>query len=147
MLDDMELARGIYQAEAFAAAVFAESLRLQPGACADIASSKITKGTIYNVQNPDWYLAIGDYKAWGQGSVRLDTDGFYTMDYTFKIADRYNWDKGKSTRIAGYRITDAFMSEFHGRGLAKEFDVLGSVQRTLRWKKGELMLNSTTWEP
>src|SRR6478735_6818996 len=52
------------------------------------------------------------------------------------LVSEYNWDVGKSVTIAGIRITDEFMGEFHRQGLAREFDCRGSFQRHLTWPKG-----------
>jgi hypothetical protein len=61
----------------------------------------------------------------------------YTVDFEYKFYDRYNWDAGKSVRLAGITITDKFMGEFHRQGLAQEYDCFGSFKRHLTWKKGE----------
>jgi len=34
-------------------------------------------------------------------------------------------------------VPDKFMGEFHRQGLAKEFDMRGSVTVTVRWKRGQ----------
>ena len=65
------------------------------------------------------------------------------MKYEYKFFDRYNWDNGKSVRIAGITVTDAFMGEFHRMGLAKEYDVIGSVNKTITWKKGMKSIKET----
>ena len=62
------------------------------------------------------------------------------MRFEFKFFDRYNWDKGKSVtiNISGkpLQVTDLFMGEFHRMGLAKEFNMTGSVQKIVKWRRG-----------
>ena len=57
----------------------------------------------------------------------------YRLDYEYKVVDRYNWDVGKQVRIFGVTITDKFMGEFHRQGLAREFDMEGSIKVTIEW--------------
>ncbi|MCF6323320.1 MAG: hypothetical protein L3J89_03190 [Gammaproteobacteria bacterium] len=39
----------------------------------------------------------------------------YQMDFVFNCADKYNWDKGKSVKIANIEIADDLM----GRSIDK----------------------------
>lgn len=47
------------------------------------------------------------------------------------VFDRYNWDAGKSVKILGVEVTDEFMGTFQKQGLAQEFDMNGSVKKTI----------------
>lgn len=87
----------------------------------------------------NWYYAIGGYSTWGAGAVEISENGDFVLDYNYHLIDRYNWDGGKSVRIAGVEITDDFMGEFHRQGFAKEFDTYGKVTRRITWKKGETL--------
>jgi hypothetical protein len=61
----------------------------------------------------------------------------YTLDFEYKLYDRYNWDKGKHVTIFRIKITDEFMGEFHRQGLAQEFDCHGSIKRQFTWQAGQ----------
>ena len=66
--------------------------------------------------------------------------------HEYKFYDRYNWDMGKKVTILGVTVTDQFMGEFHRQGLAKEFDMRGSVKKTVTWKKGKAPKVTEGWE-
>jgi hypothetical protein len=97
-----------------------------------------TGESAYNFQgeNADWFFAIGGYTYWGKGEVRIAPSmrgKRYEVDFTYCFYDRYNWDGDKSVVVGGVEITDQFMGEFHLQGLAREFDCVGSLTRTLAW--------------
>ena len=73
----------------------------------------------------------------GVAKVEPDKSGKrrYGLDYEYKAADRYNWDMGKPVEIFGVTITDKFMGEVHRRGLAKEFDMVGSIKAAIDRKR------------
>ena len=48
--------------------------------------------------------------------------------------------------ILGVTVTDQFMGTFHRMGLGQEFDMRGSVKKTLKWKKGEAPKVSEGWD-
>jgi len=110
-----------------------------------LGSHKITSMTAesaYNFKNEskNWYYAVGGYSTWGVGRamVRNGQAGKeFELLFEYKFFDRYNWDKGKSVTIGGIEITDKFMGEFHRQGLAREYDMIGSLTRTFRWKHGD----------
>ncbi len=55
-----------------------------------------------------------------------------SIHYQVHIWDRYNWDPGKSTPIAGTDIKDSDMAALHQTGLAREYDLIGrSTPRTV----------------
>ena len=56
-------------------------------------------------------------------------------------------DKDKFVTIAGIKITDKFMGEFHRQGLAREFDCRGSFQRHLTWAKGTAIPQPQLYAP
>ncbi len=86
----------------------------------------------------------GGYSAWGKGNATVCKDE-YTLEFEYKFYDRYNWDTGKSVKILGYKVTDQFMGEFHRQGLAQEFNMRGSVKKTIMWKKGQAAKISDGW--
>ena len=116
----------------------------------------ITKG-----ENVNWFFAVGSYTSWGKGVanvVRRSGKLSFEMDFEYHFFDRYNWDKGKSVDIPipGYsslpgiiqdqidklpnvnngqlHVTDKFMGDFHRQGLAKEFDMIGTVKKKESWR-------------
>lgn len=100
-----------------------------------------TAESAYNFkhENTNWYFAVGGYSTWGKGSatVRNNAAGKECeMQFEYRFYDRYNWDNGKAVTIAGITITDRFMGEFHRQGLAREFDMVGSIKRVFRWQRG-----------
>jgi hypothetical protein len=104
--------------------------------------TSLTAESAYNYKHEgkNWYFAVGGYSTWGSGraTVRNGATGKeYEVQFEYKFYDRYNWDKGKSVSIAGIEISDKFMGEFHRQGLAREFDMNGSMTRHLRWKQGD----------
>jgi hypothetical protein len=100
-----------------------------------------TAESAYNYKNEskNWYFAVGGYSTWGKGTATVTsgaTGPEYELQFEYKFFDRYNWDTGKSVTIAGIEITDKFMGDFHRQGLAREFNMIGSIKRTFRWKQG-----------
>ncbi|HET9953359.1 MAG TPA: hypothetical protein VFQ61_02585, partial [Polyangiaceae bacterium] len=102
------------------------------------------------VENRNWFFAIGGYTTWGKGVAKVTDSGGvlnYELDFEYKFYDRYNWDAGKSVTFAHITVTDKFMGEFHRQGLAREFDCIGSFRRKFTWKKGERIPQSQIHPP
>ncbi|GAA2980570.1 hypothetical protein GCM10010519_14130 [Streptomyces lactacystinicus] len=80
-------------------------------------------------QQPAWFHAIGSQGCVVSGVVTVNPgpDGkpVVSTRYQVNVWDRYNWDKGKSTDIAGTNVTDADMAKLHQAGLAQEYDISG----------------------
>ena len=81
--------------------------------------------------NPNWYYATGKYQTATDGTITVyppkDGSSTWTYKYNYRthVADRYNWDGGKSTNIFGFRIEDKQLQRLHTVGLAKEYDLSG----------------------
>jgi len=139
MIKDVPVAKALYVAELEEAKDFAETLR-EEGEYR-IISGAVSAGRIQKADSLDWFFAVAGYKAWGRGlvNVKCGNDGqyVYKMVFAYEFRDRYNWDEGKDVPILGVTITDEFMGKFHRQGLAREFDMEGTVVETIRWKKGE----------
>ena len=139
MVDSGPTAQGRFKNEVQQAQKFVEKL--------DAGTHSITSQTAesaYNYQNENknWYFAVGGYSTWGKGAVTIKNGSIgreYEMQFEYKFYDRYNWDTGKSVKIGGIEITDKFMGDFHRQGLAREFDMVGSIKRTFRWKQGDVI--------
>jgi hypothetical protein len=89
-----------------------------------------TPGQGYTHSDRNWYLAIGRGMTNTTGTVTVvpgpDGKPKVSLDYQVNVWDRYNWDPGKKTPIAGTEVTDADMARLHTTGLAREFDMRGS---------------------
>jgi peptidoglycan hydrolase-like protein with peptidoglycan-binding domain len=108
---------------------------LQPGTF-DITSKEVTGGYNHQNKSTDWFFAVGGYVTWTKGRATINqspTGRTNNLDLEYKFFDRYNWDTGKHVEINGIEITDAFMGEFHREGLAREFDMFGSLRTTFNW--------------
>jgi hypothetical protein len=95
----------------------------------------------YNRQSEsrNWYFAVGGYSTWGKGTAAVKNGPArreYMLEFEYKFYDRYNWDTGKQVEIFGITITDHFMGEFHRQGLAREFDMVGSIKKAMNWRHG-----------
>jgi nucleoid-associated protein YgaU len=59
------------------------------------------------------------------------------MDFEYRFYDRYNWDRGKQTPFVILTVKDEDMGRLHRVGLAREFDVTGTVTFRVEWTKGK----------
>jgi peptidoglycan hydrolase-like protein with peptidoglycan-binding domain len=137
MISDVPSARQALEAEAAQAQEFVELL---PVGTYSITSRMAESS--YNTKNEswNWYFAIGGYSSWGKGKATVSSGAKgreYVLEFEYKFFDRYNWDKGKSVKILGIKVTDEFMAEFHRQGMAQEFDCHGTVKRRLTWHHGD----------
>jgi hypothetical protein len=82
--------------------------------------------------NPDWYRAVGGVDMSAGGVVTVyppDTPGGEPRVHVasqVNVADRYNWDEDKETKIGPITITDRQMAGLQTAGLAREFDITGA---------------------
>ena len=82
----------------------------------------------------NWFLALGGYQACTDGTVTVyppdpangRPDWTYKYNYRVHVADRYNWDKGKTTKVGNMKIDDSQMQALHQAGLAQEYDLVGT---------------------
>ncbi|MFJ6383830.1 hypothetical protein ACIQI7_27970 [Kitasatospora sp. NPDC092039] len=83
-------------------------------------------------KDENWYFAIGSYPYLTSGVATAvpgpDGKPQVSLQYQVNVWDRYNWDEGKTTPIAGTTVTDHDMATLHQTGLAKEFDIVGRTQ-------------------
>ena len=134
MVHDVPDAKKMYENEVEKAKRFVQTL---PVGMHNITTDTTVGGYNDKLQNWNWYYAVGGYCAWIKGVAKIEQDKsgkrMYRMDYEYKVADRYNWDTGKQVEIFGITITDQFMGEFHRQGLAKEFNMYGSIKASIEW--------------
>jgi hypothetical protein len=134
MVAEVPSAKVLFDLEVAKIKAYAE--RLPPGAH-DITSTHAVNG--YNLQreSKNWFFAVGGYSVWTKGHATVTGTGSghdVKLDLEYKFYDRYNWDGGKFVTIAGIRISDETMGEFHREGMAHEYDEVGSLRRPLAWK-------------
>jgi hypothetical protein len=134
MIDDVRNAKDLYESEIDNAKQFVQTL---PVGTHNVTTDTAAIGYNLKEENWNWYYAVGGYSAWikGVAKVALDTNGRrkYSLDYEYKVADRYNWDEEKKVEIFGEEFTDEFMGEFHRQGLAREFNMHGSIKASIEW--------------
>ncbi len=135
LIAEVRSARELLANEAFEAIKFTEGLENGEH---KITSRFASSGYIAGSENKNWYYAIGGYSAWGKGRAKVCGDSF-TLQYEYRLLDYYNWDIGKSINFYGVEITDEYMGSFHRKGMAKEFKTEGSLHRTLKWRRGEVL--------
>lgn len=81
--------------------------------------------------NPDWYRAVGGVDMSAGGVVTVyppEPPGgppIVHVESRIDVADRYNWDQGKETKIEPITVTDQDMGGLQTAGLAREFDMTG----------------------
>ncbi|MFC1642583.1 peptidoglycan-binding protein [Myxococcota bacterium] len=139
MVRDVPSVRARYEDKVDQARVFVEKLS---AGRREIASQVAEGGYHLKGENWNWYFTIGGYSRWGRGVATVaDKPGGrqYTLDFTYKLFDRYNGDAGKSVTVFNVTITDEFMGEFHRQKLAKKFGCVGSFQRRLTWRRGQVI--------
>ncbi len=137
MVDSGPTARGRFRNEVRQAQKFVETLNIGTHS---ITSKSAESAYNYKNESKNWFFAVGGYSTWGKGSATVQVSGSvreYELQFEYKFFDRYNWDTGKSVTIAGITITDKFMGDFHRQGLAREFNMIGSIKRTFRWQHGK----------
>jgi peptidoglycan hydrolase-like protein with peptidoglycan-binding domain len=135
MVRDVPSAARVFGAEVAQAKAFVE--KLGPGTH-QITSKRMNGGYNRPQESNNWYFAVGGYNVWGKGTAKIAAGPVDDIDLDFEycVYDRYNWDNGKSVEIHGIVITDQFMGEFHRQGLAREYDEIGSVKRSFKWRRG-----------
>lgn len=135
MIGDVARAKKVFKGEIRAMADYVEML---PPGSYPITSKHVTQNSDtynYKGESMNWFFAIGGYSVWGKGRATVDAAGNYQLEYEYRFFDRYNWDGGKKVEIAGITITDEWMGQFHREGVAKEYNCVGSVRRSLRWSR------------
>lgn len=99
-----------------------------------ITSKTYQKGYFDKMDDKNAFYAIGGFFYWGKGVVDVQSFGKskkHILNFEFKLFDRYNWDNDKKFGLKD--IDDNFMQKFHKQCYAREFDVIGSYQKTYWW--------------
>ncbi|MCG8524766.1 MAG: RHS repeat-associated core domain-containing protein, partial [Opitutales bacterium] len=160
MLDTVPDERRLMMREADLARVYVETLA--DGKHTFTSRSK-SIGNVRKDESEDWHYATAGYEYWGQGTVEISGEGkCFSMSFTYKMSDTYNWDAGKAVRFkipkgSGWLVQSAVgtsgpvrrapnnvlvvedkaMAQLHLMGLAKEFVQYGEVQKKYTWTKGD----------
>lgn len=134
MIEDVPDAKVLYDREVTKAKRFVGTL---PVGTHHIATDTTVQGYNLKMASWNWYYAVGGYSAWVKGIAKVESDSSgkrkFRLDYEYKVADRYNWDNGKKVNIFGIKIEDSFMGEFHRQGMAREFNMVGSIKASIEW--------------
>ena len=161
MINEVPLARQVYELQVETAKRFLESL--PPGKHDFTSTTGSLNHYIHQGLSRNWFFAVGSYTSWGRGTAKIEKSGGklkFQMDYEYNFFDRYNWDGGKQVQIPipGYgrlpgvaqslvdslpnvtagrlTVTDRFMAQFHLQGLAREFDMVGTIRAPISWQPG-----------
>lgn len=82
-------------------------------------------------EDQNWFYATGGCNYATEGTVTVypptadNPEWTYSYDYRVHVADRYNWDGDKSTRVGPFDVKDSQLQELHRAGLAQEYDMSG----------------------
>lgn len=141
MVQDCPSAQTLFISELRQAMNFVQTLRPSSYFITSGTAPQGAQAGAYNTEaeSRNWFFAVGGYAAWGKGraSVTQSQNGSreYFLEFEYKFFDRYNWDGGKEVTIPviNVRVTDNFMGDFHRGGLAREFNMYGSIKRNIRW--------------
>ncbi|MGD1905481.1 MAG: hypothetical protein ACFB0C_05725 [Leptolyngbyaceae cyanobacterium] len=114
----------------------------------DTQSFKFTGSPLVSSENrglpypetQNWQKAIGGYHIWSSAEVwaeeGVDGDDVLTMDVTFNVEDRYNFDAGKKDIESG--LPDRVFGRLEEMGLAKGYQQVSSFKKRVTWKQGNL---------
>lgn len=85
-------------------------------------------------QSQNWFYATGGTSYSVHGQITVAPPGTpggawtYEMSSAVSVHDRYNWDGGKATDVAGQVVADTELGALHTAGLAREYDLYGSSE-------------------
>ncbi|MBL8231925.1 MAG: hypothetical protein JNL98_25735 [Bryobacterales bacterium] len=143
LLREASSAQALYRTELAEAKAFAE--RLPPGTH-PITSSHGSGGYVMIAESRNWSYAVGGYTVFGKGTVHIgeavNRQRTNRLDFEFRFFDEYNWHEGNMVTLYGIEITDDLMGRFHRQGLAREFEMTGSVRRVETWTCGVATLRA-----
>lgn len=139
LVREVPKAKQVYDLQVAAAKAFIS--QLPPGRHTFTSTSGSRNHPITEADSRNWHFAVGSFTTWGCGTAQVglpNGQARFAMDWQCNFFDRYNWDDGKSVSVpvAGHgtvRVTDEFMGEFHRMGLAREFDMVGTIKERIYW--------------
>lgn len=150
LIDDVPSAKDLYNRELASAQAFVEGL--SPGKH-EITSQAVRDGQVTDSESKNWFLAVGDYQAWGKGIATVckgsKASPEFVLEFEYKFYDPYDWHENLGvafTLPGGYELSDERMRKFHLMGYAKEFLMIGSVKKTVKWNTGEAPKIRNGWE-
>lgn len=151
MVREVPSAKATLEKQIAAAKAFVETL--PPGSYSFTSKTGSLNHAIPMTESRNWFFAVASYTTWGKGTAKVAKAGDktqYTMTFLYQMYDRYNWDTGKQVvipipffkeqlgkifSVEDRTVTDEFMGDFHRMGLAKEFDTVGSLNRSETWSR------------
>lgn len=88
-------------------------------------------------ENPDWYFALGSFSYKLMLTIATekpsgpDQGTMVHVGLTIYVYDRYDWDDGRGTSIAGLYFANGLIGQLHRAGLARDYDVKGTARLDL----------------
>jgi hypothetical protein len=91
------------------------------------------KWAVFDGTEGNWRLALGGFSFAHTALVTATpaADGLINVriESQLHVFDRYNWDPGKTADPFGIRIPDTSLGRLNQVGLAREYDIRGTLQR------------------
>lgn len=139
--------KGLFDNEVCEAKNFCK--KLKPGSHYKITSTYARLGDIpkhnklsaYISGDLNIFYSLGGFRYWGKADVDivlLDKDDIlYSMDFTFILKDRYNWNLNDGVAINGTEWSDDKFGALNLYGYAHDFDIIGIYKHKYVWRKNE----------
>ena len=103
------------------------------GLIPEAQSSSASRGWFrHYASSENWFLAMGNFRYGYEvfGTVTCENDKYYyDVDVRFRVADRYNWNKGQTIGA----VDDDSMARLHVVGLGREYTLRGSFVKKYGW--------------
>ena len=88
-----------------------------------------------SAESSDWYMAIGSYYTYISCTYRIVGNRYYA-EVTYSLHDAYDWEKESDYDLIP-PVSSRDMWELHHGGLARNYEVQGSVSYTMTWLSGQ----------
>ncbi len=145
LVRDASSARDLHRQELAEAKAFVE--RLPPGTHS-ITSTRGSGGYVMIAESRNWSYAVGGYTVFGKGTAHVtapsNREHRNRLEFELKFFDEYNWHDGNMVTLYGVEITDQLMGRFHRQGLAREYEMTGSVRNVETWTSGVTTIRAMT---
>jgi hypothetical protein len=96
-----------------------------------VAQSDWLPARVTRQENPDWHFALGSFsyklvlKIETVTPLRAGQPNMLCASLMIYVYDRYDWDEGRGTSIAGLYLANEVIGRLHRAGLARDYDVKG----------------------
>ncbi len=132
IVETTDAGRDLYLSQRNAAMDFATAHAVD-GAPLSFVSQILEQRRFSNDEN--WMRASGTFSGWSNATITKNGDQ-YSMDFDLHYFDPYNWNTGQSFPSFGVDVKDSSMALFHRQGLAKDYNLVGSLPLTITWQAG-----------